>query len=93
MSIPNLSNSFKIGQTLAEILPTEADWCFSFLSFSSKKQMFNIAKVFVLPQHGEGSSLIQNVGGNISMLLFTQKRQKTSNQLTVKGSQTNRERA
>ena len=38
--------------------------------------MFNIANVFILPQHGEGSKLLQYVGGNITMLLHVQKRKK-----------------
>ena len=45
--------------------------------------MFHIAKVFVLPLRDEGPTLIQNVSGNITMLLFMQKHQKTSIRLTV----------
>ena len=49
-----------------------------FWSFKSRKQMFHIANVFILPQRCEGLMLIQNVGGNITMLLHMQKCQKTS---------------
>ena len=34
--------------------------------------MFRIAKVFILPRRVEGSTLLQNVGGNITMLLHMQ---------------------
>ena len=40
--------------------------------------MFHIANIFILPQRCEGSMLIQNVGGNIPMLLHMQKCQKIS---------------